>query len=43
MEQHEEDTPDGLAGRTDFREFRFKGAANELFARTTSKISGRSI
>jgi hypothetical protein len=27
MEQHEEDAPDGLAGRPDFREFRFKGVA----------------
>jgi hypothetical protein len=26
----EEDAPNGLAGWTDFREFRFKGVANEL-------------
>jgi hypothetical protein len=43
MEQHEEDAPDGLAGRPDFREFRFKGVANELAAGIKRKIDGRSV
>jgi hypothetical protein len=43
MEQHEEDAPDGLAGRPDFREFRFKGVANELVAGIKRKIDGRSV
>jgi hypothetical protein len=43
MEQHEEGAPDGLAGRPDFREFRFKGVANELSAGTKGNVNGRSV
>jgi hypothetical protein len=39
----EEDAPNGLAGWADFREFRFKGVANELAAGIKRKIDGRSV
>jgi hypothetical protein len=40
MEQREENVPDGLAGRLDFREFRSKGAADELSAGTKRRLTG---
>jgi hypothetical protein len=43
IEQREEDAPDGLAGRPDIREFRFKGVANELSAGTKRNVNGRSV
>lgn len=43
MEQPQEDGPDGLAGWRDFREFRSKGAANELAAGTTRNVNGRNV
>jgi hypothetical protein len=43
MEQQEENAPNGLAGCADFREFRFKGVASELSARTKRNVIGRSV
>jgi hypothetical protein len=43
MEQQEENAPNGLAGCADFREFRLKGVANELSARTKRNVIGRSV
>jgi hypothetical protein len=37
------DAPNGLAGWADFREFRFKGVANELSAGTKRNVIGRSV
>ena len=37
------DAPNRLAGWADFREFRFKGVANELSAGTKRNVIGRSV
>ena len=43
VEQQEEDAANGLAGWADFREFRFKGVAGDLFAGTERNVIGRSV